>query len=286
MIKTIKKQDKEFPSALKKIIDPPELLYYRGSLELGNNPTIAVVGTRRCSNYGKQATIEIVSQLARAGFIIVSGMARGIDAIAHQSALDNQAKTIAILGTGLDKKTIYPQQNLKLAEEIVKQGGALISEFPAKTPGYKANFIQRNRLISGLALGVLVIEAKSRSGALNTANHAFKQGKKVFALPGSVYSLNSKGPHHLIKKGARLIESAEDILKELQMDLKLGKLKIKPESQEEETILKTLKNQALNIDEIIKQSGLETSQAISVLTNLEAKDKIKNLGGNTFTICR
>ncbi len=287
IIKTVKKEDKDYPKKLKKIIDPPPVLYYRGNLDIENQPVLAVVGTRCCSDYGKQATMEIVADLSRIGFVIISGMAHGIDTIAHQTALDNGAKTIAVLGTGIDKKSIYPRENVGLAEKIIEKGGAVISEFPPGTPGHKSNFPQRNRIISGLSLGTLVIEAKQRSGALITANHAFEQRKKVFALPGSIYSPNSRGCNYLIKKGAQLIEQAEDILKTLQLDLTISKKEIKPENRVEEMILNILKNKkAMHIDELIEKTELSSPEVSSTLTGLEMKKIIKNLGANIFTIIR
>jgi len=286
-IREIKIKDKNFPAPLAQIPSPPGVLYYQGDLTLGNSPIMAVVGTRRCSDYGKLAAAEITSGLARAGFIIVSGLARGIDTIAHKTALENKSKTIAFLGTGLTKKSIYPQENLGLVEKIVEQGGAIISEQKPDAPGFKSNFLERNRLISGLSLGVLVVEAKNRSGALNTANHAFRQNKKVFALPGSIYSPNSKGCHFLIQKGACLIENANDIIKGLNLNLKIPEKGLLPDTKEEKIIITLLKNsKAMYIDEIIQKSGLGPAKASAVLTNLEMQEKIKNLGGQVYILSR
>jgi len=285
-IKTIDINSPEYPKTLKKIIDPPQVLYYRGDLDIiKENPVFAVVGTRRCSDYGRQATMEIVSELSRIGFVIVSGMARGIDTVAHQTALDNKTKTIAVLGTGIDQKSIYPQENVGLAKKIIKSGGAVISEFAPGTPGHKSNFPQRNRIISALSLGTLVIEAKQRSGALITANYAFEQNKKVFALPGSIYCPNSRGCHYLIKKGAKLVENADDILQALQLDLTISKKEINPDNKEEKLIIETLRNKkAMSIDEIIEKTELTPAKVNSTLTGLEIKKIIKNLGGNIFAI--
>ncbi|MEA3452951.1 MAG: DNA-processing protein DprA [Patescibacteria group bacterium] len=213
----------QYPRLLKEIIDPPRFLYYRGTLEAKNERIFAIVGSRRCSAYGRQATIEIVSELSKNNLTIVSGMAIGIDTIAHQTALCNKAKTIAVLGTGIDRKSIYPKENIELAEKIVENGGAIISEFAPGTRVSRKNFPQRNRIISALSLGMLVIEAKISSGSLIAANYAFKQKKKLFALPGSIHSSNSHGCHYLIQKGAKLIENADDILEELRLDLLMPK---------------------------------------------------------------
>ena len=249
-----------------------------------NENYFAIVGTRRCSNYGKQIALEIGGDLSRAGLTIVSGLATGIDTLAHLSAVERGKRTVAVLGTGLDEKSIYPQSNLKLANKILETGGCLISEYPHGTHGSKFTFPERNRIISGISLGVLVVEAKQKSGALITALWAKKQGRKVFALPGPVHSLNSKGCHYLIKKGAILIESAEDILKELK--LKPLSLKKKQEiggkTKEESLILEVLREGPLYIDKIIEKTKLSASSTASTISILEIKGRLRNLGGNTF----
>jgi len=214
-IKTITTKDKEYPELLKKIPEPPKTLYFKGNL-LPTENCFAIVGTRRCSDYGKQIALEIGGDLVESGFTIISGLAEGIDTHAHLSAVKREKRTIAVLGTGLDEKSIYPQINLKLVKKILETGGCLISEYPPGTRGSKFTFPKRNRIISGMSLGVLVIEAKRKSGSLITAMWAKRQRKKVFAVPGHVHSLNSKGCHYLIKKGAILVENANDILKELK----------------------------------------------------------------------
>jgi len=223
-IKKITLEDKNYPPLLKKIKNPPKTLYYLGKLEKKENG-LAVVGTRKCSSYGKEVTTELVSELSEAGLTIVSGLAPGIDTLAHQTCLKTKRETIAVLGTGLDEKSIYPKSNLLLAKKILEERGALISEYPPGTRGTHFTFPQRNRIISGLSLGVVVVEAKEKSGALITANFAFSQKRKVFAIPGSIYSSNSRGCHLLIKKGAKLIEKAEDILKELNFQFSKPKNK-------------------------------------------------------------
>jgi DNA processing protein len=283
IIKIIKPDNPLFPESLKRIPNPPRVLYLWGSLDLKDKPVLAVVGTRRCSDYGKRAVIDIVSQLTEAGFFIVSGLAKGIDSLAHKTAIEKKGKTIAVLGSGIDRESIYPRENLRLAEKIIETGGAVISEFPAKTPAFKSNFPKRNRIISGLSWGVLVIEAKEKSGALITASYAFSQKRKVFAVPGSIYSPNSKGCHLLIKRGAKLVEKANDILSEFNLPL-LSKKLIKGETKEETLILKALDKEPLHIDKIIEITKLSTAKVISTLANLEIKGKVKNLGGNIFTV--
>jgi len=215
-IKIIKLEDKNYPLLLKKIFNPPKTLYVRGEM-LRNEKCFAIVGTRRCSEYGKDIAFSIARDLSKAGLIIVSGMAIGIDTWAHKGALDANGRTIAVLGTGIDEKTIYPRENIKLSQKILENKGCLISEYPAETRGTKFSFPERNRIISGLSLGVLVVEANFGSGALITARYAKEQNKKVFAIPGSIHSINSRGCHDLIKKGARLVVNANDILKELSL---------------------------------------------------------------------
>jgi len=284
-IQTITTDNKNYPESLKKIEASPKVLHFKGQITPTKN-CFAIVGTRRCSSYGKQIAFQIAKELAQSGFIIVSGLASGIDTYAHLGALDADKRTIAVLGTGLDEKYIYPQENIKLAQKIVENNGCLISEYPPETHGTKFTFPQRNRIISGLSLGVLVIEAKQKSGALITASWTKKQNKKIFAIPGSINSLNSKGCHQLIKQGAVLVESADDILKEL--DFKKQKLDINKEihlnTKQEILIIQVLQQGPLYIDEIIKQTALSSTQVFSVLTILENENKIKNLGANTFSL--
>lgn len=214
--------NKFYPEDLKKIQNPPQILYFQGKI-LPKETCFAIIGTRLCSDYGKQMALEIAGDLTEAGLTIVSGMALGIDTFSHLAAVERGKRTIAVLGTGLDEKSIYPRENIKLARTIIKTGGCLISEYPPGTRGTNFTFPERNRIISGMSLGVLVIEAKQKSGALITANWAEKQNRKVFAVPGPVHSSNSKGCHHLIKRGAKLVENSKDILKDLNTkQLNLG----------------------------------------------------------------
>jgi len=282
-IKSLSIKDKNYPLPLKKIKDPPRVLYFLGKIQEKEN-CLAVVGTRRCSSYGKEAAFKIVSDLVESGLTIVSGFAPGIDTIAHKTAIEKGKRTIAVLGTGLDRKSIYPKENLKLVEKILESGGALISEFKPGTHGTKYTFPKRNRIISGLSLGVLVIEARLRSGSLITAEYAKDQKRKIFALPGSIFSQTSKGCHFLIKNGAKLVESAEDILEELGMNkLRVKKEKVEGKTSQESLILEALKEGALNIEKIIEKTKLSPSRVASLLSILEIEGKVKNLGGNIFS---
>lgn len=284
-IRKISIRDKEYPKILKKIADAPKTLFVRGEI-FPKEQCFAIVGTRRCSSYGKQLASEIAADLAQAGLTIVSGFAQGIDSAAHRAIVEAGKRTIAVLGTGLDKESIYPQSNLKLAQKILETGGCLISEYPPGIHGSVFTFPARNRIISGLSLGVLVVEAKRKSGALITANWAKQQERKIFAIPGPIHSLNSKGPHLLIKQGAKLVENANDILVELKLPLKAKKegQTLHGETEEEKLILKVLANETLPIDKIIEKTGLNPALAISTLTIMESKGKVKNLGGNIYAL--
>jgi len=277
-------ENENYPCRLKETKDAPKVLYCRGKLKPEEN-CFAIVGTRRYSSYGKQMALEIAGDLIEAGLIIVSGLAPGIDTFSHQAAVERNRRTIAVLGTGLDERTIYPQSNLKLSQKILETGGCLISEYPAGTPGSQFSFPQRNRIISGLSLGVLVVEAKEKSGALITAEWAKKQGRKIFAVPGPIHSSNSKGPHKLIKQGAKLVENANDILKELNLPPASTKtVLVGNGSEEENLILKILKEEALYIDKIIEKTKLPASTIASTLAVLEIKGKVRNLGNNVYAI--
>ena len=202
--------DKYYPNKLKLIYDPPELLYCLGDIRLLNEPSIAIVGTRNASNYGKRIAYNLSQELSKRGVTIISGLASGIDSYAHEGAFKNVGKTIAVLGSGID--IIYPKENEDLYKSIIKNGGLIVSEFPLGTKPEKDNFPKRNRIISGLSDGVVVVEAKKKSGALITADLALEQGRSVFAVPGNIDSQNSEGTNNLIKEGAVPVTSYLDIL--------------------------------------------------------------------------
>ncbi len=271
-----------YPKILKEIADPPKTLYIRGSFVPQDKLAIGIVGTRRCSSYGKRAAEHIAGELAKAGLTIISGMARGIDTSVHKAALENKGRTIAVLGSAVNSGNIYPSCNKRLAEKISKSG-AVISEYPKEIKSERWFFAKRNRIISGLSLGTLVVEAPIKSGALITANQALEQNREVFAIPGSIYSANSKGTNKLIQMGAKLVSSANDILEELGLPtLKQENKKIKPENKEEEIILKFLSEEPIHSDEIVKNSKLDTSLVSSVLISLELRGAVKNLGGGHY----
>lgn len=275
----VKLRSREYPKLLVQIADPPEQIYCRGNLELLQSFCIGIVGTRKLTQYGKEAAEYIVSGLAGNNITIVSGLAMGIDAVAHQASLDNSLPTIAVLGTGVNDQSIYPSSNLALAKNILKEGGLIISEYPKGTEGYKSNFPARNRIISGLSKGVLVIEAPLTSGALITTRFATDQNRDVFAVPGNIFSPNSRGPNMLIQKGAKPVFSAQDILGTYyqNLELKLGsKNDISTKDPVQEKILVILdEKRELSADEIIRMSGTDVSQIIGALSILELNKKIK-----------
>lgn len=279
--------DNDYPRLLKEIYDAPPILYYRGSLEPLNQFCLAVVGTRKFSPYGRQAAEEIVFDLASQGITIVSGLALGIDAIAHEACLKAKGKTIAVLGSGIDWQNIYPATNRYLAKKIIETGGAVVSEYPIGTMPAKFTFPMRNRIISGLSLGTLVIEAPESSGALITAKHALEQNREVFALPGNIFNYHSQGTNNLIKQGAKLVTKASDILEEFnwQQIADFGaETKITPDSLEEEIILKILSKEPLHIDKIANGSKLKVNVLASLLTMMEIKGMVKDVGGKNYVI--
>ena len=278
--------DEDYPELLRHIPDPPFLLYVRGNREAWSSQCFGVVGTRALSEYGKRSTPHITLDLARAGFNIVSGLAAGIDTLAHKTAIEAGVPTIAVLGCGIDDATIFPQQNLALAHKIIEKDGAIISEYAVGTHGTKFSFPQRNRIISGLSRGVLVIEADEISGALITARCAADQGRDVFAIPGNIFAKTSQGTNNIIKKGAKMVTCAEDILEEYEIYLSAkggsasgGKIKIVADNEFEEKILAVLSSEPVGIDDIIRQTGLAAHEANATLMVMELKKKIKNLGG-------
>ena len=279
-------QDKEYPAILKEIHDPPKELYINGEITNQDKVAVAIVGTRKFTQYGKQVAYDISGNLAKLGITIVSGLARGIDAFAHEAALESGGRTIAVLGSGLDRESFFPSSNWSLSEKIAKQG-AVITEYSFGTRGTNFTFPQRNRIVSGLSLGVVVIEAPEESGALITASLALEQNREVFAVPGNIYENNSQGTNKLIKMGAKLVTGIEDILEELNLTHLLNeekKINYKPENKEEEIVLSLLSIKPVHIDEIIKQSKMPASSINSTLMILELKRVVKNLGKNNFII--
>lgn len=283
-IKIVTVLDKKYPKPLKEIAHPPFLLYVRGSLDILSSQCFGIVGTRALTDYGRRATPKIAGEIAKAGFTIASGLARGIDTLAHQAALDAKKPTIAVLGCGLSWNVFYPPQNRKLAGEIIAGGGAIISEYGFNMNSSPITFPQRNRIISGLSRGVLVVEADIKSGALITARCAVDQNRDVFAVPGSIFSPVSVGTNLYIKKGAKPVTSAEDILTEYGISYNDTRRAIVPENETEAKILKILSHEPVHIDEIIRRSGYDVGAIQATLVMMELSDKIKNIGGNRYVM--
>ncbi|MDY6863397.1 MAG: DNA-processing protein DprA [Thermodesulfobacteriota bacterium] len=275
----------EYSKNLKNIPDPPPVLYYKGNFEPSDDLAVAIVGTRMPTKYGLHHAEELSYELSRHEITIISGLARGIDTIAHKGALKSGGRTIAVMGNGLD--IIYPEENRELFYQITKNG-AIISEFPPSTPPNPYNFPKRNRLISGLALSSVIIEANLKSGSLITANFCKKQNRLLFALPGNVDFDKSKGTNKLIKEGARLFENTEDILKHILPDKKLikeNKTTINPKlSGDEERILELLREESRHIDEIGQVLKMEIKDVSNLLLNLELNGNITQLPGKYYHI--
>ena len=280
--KVITWTDEEFPANLKNIYDPPPLLYVLGSLLPQDRVAVAVVGSRFPTTYGKAAAERIGKGLGQKGVTVVSGLARGVDSAAHRGAFSVGGRTLGVLGCGVD--VIYPPENKELYQQVAAQG-AVLSEFPLGTPPEGDHFPTRNRLISGLSLGVVVVEATLRSGSLITARFALEQGRDVFAVPGNVDSARSAGTNQLIQEGAKLVTRAEDIMEEtLHLPQGTPMVPVPPPrlSAEEEKIFSTMSEKAIHIDQIIAQSALPSSKVSAILLTLELAGHIKQLPGMMF----
>lgn len=279
-------EDDDYPPLLAHAPNAPPLLYVRGTLSSTDDWAIAVVGTRSPTTYGKEATHQIVTELARNGVTIVSGLASGIDSVAHKAALEADGRTIAVLGCGVD--IIYPDRNRALAEQIIEHG-ALISDYPIGTRPLGANFPPRNRIISGLSRGTLVTEAGEKSGALITVEFALEQGRDVFAVPGSIFSQKSKGVHALLRNGAVLASGAQDILEELNMtavSMQQEVAAVLPEDPTEATLLLHLSKEPQHVDALCRASGMAAPQVAATLAMLELKGYVRQVGTMEFVLAR
>ena len=275
-----------FPRILREIPDPPSRLFVAGELPDDHDVTIAIVGTRKATGAGLKSAERFAKELSRRGAVIISGLAMGIDTASHEGALRNQGKTLAVLGNGLPK--IYPAQNENLAKEILEAGGTIVSEYKENHPSYKGNFIQRNRIISGLALAVIVIEAPLRSGALATATFAATQGREVFVVPGPINHPNYVGSHALIRDGARLVTSPQEVIEDLGLD-KLptmrestkgeSSVKLKLTTEEELILTKVKVQNPLSVDKIVELTKLDPQIVNSSLASLIIRGLIQEAGG-------
>lgn len=284
-IEIIIQEHETYPPQLKEIPSAPALIYVRGNPDVLKNKALAVVGSRKFTPYGERAAQNLCRDLVRAGLSIVSGLALGIDAIAHRAALEAEGVTLAVLGTGIDNDTIYPRDNFNLAKEILENGGALVTEYPPRAPSLRQNFPARNRIMAGLTLGTLVVEAAQDSGSLITAGLALEFGREVFAVPGPIFSLQSAGANYLIKNGAKLVESATDVLQELNLTARrqLTPQRVyEPKTAEEKRIWNVLSSDPLHIDKISKVTRLNPAEVGAVLATLEIQGVIKNIGGQNY----
>ena len=280
--------DVRYPARLRMIADPPPFLYVKGEIRAEDDKAVAVVGSRSASDYGRKVTRDLSRGLAALGFTVVSGLARGIDGTAHETALGCGGRTIAVLGSGVDRA--YPPEHAALYRRI-SQNGAVVSELPVGTRPMAFNFPPRNRLISGLSLGVVVVEATEKSGSLITAALAVEQGREVFAVPGEVGSSRSRGAHRLIRQGAKLVETVEDIVEEIAPQLltrageqaKDGRRGLPQNASEEvKKIFHLLQERSLQIDEVIESSGFSPSKVSEVLLDLELQGYLRQLPGKRY----
>lgn len=285
-VRALSWEDPEYPQLLREIDDPPPVLYVRGELVGDDRTAVAVVGTRRASVYGREATTRLVGDLARHKVTIVSGLARGIDTAAHRAALEAGGRTIAVLACGLD--LVYPAENAGLAREIARHG-ALVSEHPLGVRPESSHFPRRNRIMSGLSLGVLVVEASLDSGSHITVRCAVDQNREVFAVPGSIFAPGSQGTHRWIREGAKLVTRAEDILEELNVAALGQQLELQsalPVTPAEATLLRYLSQDPAHVDDVARRSGMPIAQVSSALTMMELKGLVRHVGGMHYVTTR
>ena len=279
--------DAQYPPRLKEIYDKPPLLYVKGEILPEDERAVAVVGTRRPTAYGREATRQVTSELANNGLTIVSGLAKGVDGVAHRAALDAGARTIAVMGSGLD--VMYPREHAELARRI-SEGGAVVSEFALGTRPDSQNFPRRNRIISGMSLGTLVTEAPETSGALLTARHALEQDREVFCIPGSILSEMSRGGNRLVRdSAAKLVTRAEDVIEELNLSTVEYQIELAaffPEDEAQAAVLKYVTFDPIHIDEIIRNSSLASSTVSGALTMMELRGMIRQVGGMNYVRLR
>lgn len=286
-IQTIDQNTNEYPQLLKEINSPPLLIYYKGTVPYADQVKIALVGTRKCSRYGEAVTKKIAAELSACGIATVSGLAFGIDAIAHRATVESGGRTIAIVGSGLDPKNLYPKEHHQLADSIINTGGCIISEYPPSMPGLPQNFVARNRIIAGVSSGTVVIECPSHSGSLITAQFALEFNRAVYAVPGSILEPNCEGPNNLLKLGAKPVTQSQDIISDLNIvsatlptvvksDIKLTEI--------EKKVIEHISHHPVTSDEIIQASKLDPSIVQATLVYLELKGAIRNLGAQQYML--
>lgn len=278
--------DEQYPTRLREIYDAPPVLYVRGQLKAEDEWCVSVVGTRRATPYGRETAERLAADLARQKVTVVSGLARGIDSAAHRAAVQAGGRTIAVLGSGVD--VIYPAENGKLAEAITRQG-ALVSEYPLGTKPDAGNFPPRNRIISGLSLGVVVVEAGEASGANWTVRFALEQNREVFAVPGSIFAPMCRGTNKLIQEGAKLVTGYQDVLCELNLQMVGQQMEMKellPADDVEAALLKHLSGEPTHIDEVRRATGLPIARVSAALTMMELKGMVRQVGGTSYVLAR
>lgn len=282
-INNIRPQDNNFLKVIANIAGAPKTLNYIGNLPTERRPSVAIVGTRKPTKYGKEVTERIAFELAHRGIVIVSGLALGVDGLAHRAALDAGGTTIAVLGNGLP--AIYPSTHRQLADDIVRQGGALLSEYPENDPAYPAHFLERNRIVSGLADAIVITEAAQRSGTLNTAMHAMEQGKEVFVVPGPITSPMSLGCNSLLKQGATPLLSSDDVVDIIAPSLRAPQASLALGNNDTEiAILEFLQNGGRDGDAMQAALGISATELSTSLTMLEIAGTIRALGANQWTL--
>ncbi len=283
-IQTVLFTDPDYPPLLKEIHDPPLCLFVRGNIQDIQYP-LAIVGTRKCTPYGRQVAEEIIKDLVQCDMTIVSGLALGIDGVSHEATLKHSGRTIAVLGSGVDTATIYPSEHRHLAEKIVAEGGAVISEYPPYTKGTLYSFPRRNRIIAGMSLGTLVIEAQASSGSLITAQCALEYNRDVFAVPQNITSPTGDGPNNLIKMGARVVTQSQDILDIFGLEKPLHtEGPLLGATPQETLILQTLSREPTHIDVLIKKTSIPAATMMGSLTLLEIQGKVRNLGSQNYIL--
>ncbi|MCX7928368.1 MAG: DNA-processing protein DprA [Patescibacteria group bacterium] len=283
-IEVITKSDPNYPFNLKSISNAPFVLYCKGKILPSDSTSIAVIGTRKMTNYGRDVAEHFTKSLVEFGVTIVSGLAFGVDSIAHETAILHKGRTIAVIGCGLDR--IYPAGNLNLAKKII-ENGAILSEYPLGYPAFRSNFAARNRIISGLSKGVLVVEGEKRSGTLLTASHAADQGRTVYAVPGSIFSVYSQASHYLIQNGAQIAVSPHDIIADIGATsvLSCEVHSVLPTDEIEEKIYSLLVSDSLHLDELSRIIGLRVSEVSQKLTVMELKGIVKHIGNGIYRKC-
>lgn len=279
-------EDAGYPKLLREVADPPPVLFVKGALTEADAWAVSIVGTRRATVYGREVTEMLSAELARNNITIVSGMARGIDAIAHQTALKAGGRTVAVLGCGVD--VVYPPEHRKLAQQIV-ENGALVSDYPIGTPPDALNFPPRNRIISGLSLGVVVVEADERSGALITAEFAAEQGRDVFAVPGNIFNRTSRGTNRLIQQGAHIVLDAQSILEELNLNMVADHVEVEavvPENDTERAILARLSHEPTQVNELVRALAMPAADVTATLALMELKGLVRQATGTSYVLAR